>query len=120
MPPPPQMSPQHRFGGHHPSFAAAVAQAAAAAASQAAQAAQHAHIRLPQDDLPSRLEITELSDGDGEDESEIIHHLPVIPSPDYSTMRSSPAESINTVIHMGSNTVSKGKGHILDIPSGLY
>lgn len=123
MAPPQVPSPQHRFGGHHPSFAAAVAQAAAQAAQAAAQAAAvqaASHKRSPpDDDLPSRLEITELSDGEDIEVTE-IHRHPEIPSPDYSTVRSSPAESITTVIHQNGSNISKGKGHILDIPSGLY
>ena len=124
--PPTMSSPQHRFGAPHPSFAAAVAQAAAQAAQAAAAAAAQSKLLPHDDDLPSRLEITELSDGDDDDDEGVEgdvgvidgRHLPIIPSPDYSTMRSSPAESVNTVIHM--STLSKGKGHILDIPSGLY
>jgi hypothetical protein len=65
--PPPVSSPQHHFGPPHPSFAAVVAQAAAQAAA-AAQAHAQSKLVPPEDDLPSRLEITELSDGDDDDD----------------------------------------------------
>jgi len=122
MAPPTLGSPQHRFGAPHPSFAHAVAQAAAAAAAQSqSQASSRRTPTPPTEDLGSRLEIIELSDGEDDDEiSRIQPRRPDIPSPDYSTMRSSPSESVTTVIHQNGGTLLKGKGHILDIPSGLY
>lgn len=121
MPPPSLGSPQHRFGAPHPTFAHAVAQAAAAAAQAQAQSATLKRSPSPNvDDLGSRLEIIELSDGEDDEIVRMQQRRPDIPSPDYSTMRSSPAESVTTVIHQNGSTLSKGKGHILDIPSGLY
>lgn len=66
--------------------------------------------KLTEEDLHSRLEITELSDDEENDELRC-------PSPDYSTMQ---IHSTNTVIELNGGGRASSDRNILDLPSGLY
>lgn len=67
---------------------------------------------LMEEDLPSRLEITELSD---EEEQPVIPVARGCPTPDYSTMQPPPR-----ITSPGGHPMGPPDRNILDLPSGLY